>query len=49
MTSIWRKYAQEELWVHPIDQHPNDFAHDLVAKKILNHISKRDIEKARLN
>jgi hypothetical protein len=34
MTSTWRNYAQEELWVHPVDQHPNDFAHELVAREI---------------
>lgn len=34
MTSTWRNYTQEELWVHPVDQHPNDLAHELVAKEI---------------
>lgn len=26
------------LWVHPTDQHPNDYAHNIAAKKILDEI-----------
>jgi hypothetical protein len=32
------KYKDEELWVHPVDQHPNDLAHKITADKILNFI-----------
>jgi lysophospholipase L1-like esterase len=39
ISSKWQKYSQEELWVHPVDQHPNDLAHDIVAKEILKYIS----------
>lgn len=27
------------LWVHPTDQHPNDYAHEIAAKKILGEIN----------
>lgn len=32
------KYQDSELWVHPVDQHPNDLAHKLAAKEILKFI-----------
>lgn len=30
-----------DLWVHPSDQHPNDFAHGLVAKKVKNWLDSQ--------
>lgn len=32
------KYEDKELWVHPIDQHPNDFAQKVVAEEIYRWI-----------
>jgi lysophospholipase L1-like esterase len=29
-----------ELWVHPIDQHPNNYAHQIAAKAIYDYIQK---------
>lgn len=34
------KYPAKRLWVHPIDQHPNDLAHDIAAKEIAHFIRK---------
>lgn len=33
------------LWVHPTDMHPNDFAHKIAAKKILEWLEKRFLVK----
>lgn len=30
-----------ELWVHPVDQHPNDYAHGIAAKNLLNWMKEK--------
>jgi hypothetical protein len=40
MTPVWMVHNDKKLWVHPFDQHPNDFAHGLVANEIKKFIDK---------
>lgn len=35
----YRGIKDSSLWVHPTDQHPNDYAHEIAAKKILGEIN----------
>lgn len=34
----YKKFNGPELWVHPIDQHPNEIAHETAAKAIFNYL-----------
>lgn len=36
----FRSYSGPELWVHPVDQHPNEIAHGLAAKAIADYLIK---------
>ena len=40
MKDEWLKFEDRDLWVHPVDQHPNNIAHDLVARKIIKLLNK---------
>lgn len=35
----YKGVKDSSLWVHPTDQHPNDYAHGIAAKKILEEIN----------
>jgi lysophospholipase L1-like esterase len=35
----YRAYSGPELWVHPVDQHPNEIAHAVAAMAIFNYLS----------
>ena len=42
MKDEWLKFEDRDLWVHPVDQHPNNIAHGLVARKIINLLNKTE-------
>lgn len=37
LLSTYRKTPAKELWVHPLDRHPNDVAHRMAAEAIAGH------------
>ena len=39
------KYPDSELWVHPVDQHPNDFAQKITSEKIIEYLKQKDLLK----
>jgi hypothetical protein len=41
LSPIYRGRASSTLWVHPVDRHPNDLAHDLAAKEIVERLRRR--------
>ncbi|HVP13463.1 MAG TPA: SGNH/GDSL hydrolase family protein [Phycisphaerae bacterium] len=38
----YRGRCAEDLWVHPTDQHPNEVAHGLAAKAIVDYLTSRE-------
>lgn len=40
LLSHYRGYDGPELWVHPVDQHPNEVAHDIAARAIHDFLLK---------
>ncbi len=36
--AAFKNYDGPELWVHPVDQHPNEIAHDLAARELLKFL-----------
>lgn len=37
---FYKNFNGPELWVHPVDQHPNEIAHDIAAKAIYGFLMK---------
>lgn len=40
LLSDYEGIEDHELWAHPTDQHPNDYAHKIAARRILKEINK---------
>jgi hypothetical protein len=40
LRDAYREYRGPELWVHPIDQHPNEIAHAVAAKAIVAYLAE---------
>jgi hypothetical protein len=38
----YRRRRSSELWVHPVDRHPNDLAHRLAAEAIADYLKRRN-------
>jgi len=38
LLDVYRGRRAEDLWVHPTDQHPNEIAHQLAARRIAEHL-----------
>ena len=36
---FYRRYHGPELWVHPVDQHPNEIAHEIAARAMYDYLS----------
>ncbi|MBW1988995.1 MAG: SGNH/GDSL hydrolase family protein [Deltaproteobacteria bacterium] len=34
----YRKYRAEDLWVHPIDHHPNEIGHRIAAEELFSFL-----------
>jgi hypothetical protein len=41
LAHVFDGIAEEDLWVHPTDQHPNDRGHRLMAAAILAELDRR--------
>ena len=39
----YSEYEAEELWVHPVDHHPNEIGHEIAARKLLAFLNREDL------
>lgn len=43
MLDVFRGYDAEDLWVHPVDPHPNEVAHGLAAERVKTLVDGRQL------
>lgn len=40
LRNFYMMYKDRDLWVHPVDQHPNDFAHKITAQVLIKYLQQ---------
>lgn len=43
LLASYQGLLDSDLWVHPVDQHPNDFAHSIAAKALFTWMIQKDL------